>query len=469
MGIDDYPHPDKNTGIGFCYFPDEEHYLPADLERWLPELRALGASWLVLRSVRVAPVPEAFVRGLLAAGIEPVVHLFGPRIARIELADLRRTAEQYAAWGAHYFCLYDQPNLRATWGADWGRPQLVERFVDMLLPALQIIQGAGLIPVLSPSAPGGQYWDLAFLGSLLESLKRRAPASLFTRLAVGMHNYADSRALAWGAGGPSRWTAARPYDTPAGSEDQRGFRMFEWYDAVVRARLGDGLPLISLGDGARLGLRSAPDAAVVDRAWHAKCHAGVAELFASGTLPACVFNSAFWVLATAPGDPAAPQAWYDQQARPRVTAIDALKSFARKHKPAAESPKSEVRSPKSEARTLGAALRAADPRPRTPDSGPRTSKVLRHYVLLPVFEWGPSDWHWQAAQNYVQSLRASCGFSADEARLAERVTIIGNTQGVSADVEAVLRNAGCKVARVAGDTGAETIALLNDLARAVPD
>ncbi len=92
-------------------------------------------------------------------------------------------------------------------------------------------------------------------------------------------------------------------------------------------------------------------------------------------------------------------------------------------------------------------------------------KPLKHYVLLPVFEWGPSDWHWNAAQAYVHALRAPCGFSPDEARLAECVTIVGNIQGISVEVEESLRLAGCSVTRVAGTDGAGTVEILNELAR----
>ncbi len=70
-----------------------------------------------------------------------------------------------------------------------------------------------------------------------------------------------------------------------------------------------------------------------------------------------------------------------------------------------------------------------------------------------------------AAQKYVQALRASCGFSPDEARLAESVTIVGNAQGVSVEIEESLRVAGCAVTRVAGADGAATMEILNDLAR----
>jgi hypothetical protein len=485
--MDGFPRPANDTGLGFAYFPDEDHYRPADLERWLPELRTLGASWVVLRALRPAPIPAAFVRELVNAQIEPVVHFYGTRLERLALPELRRTAERYAEWGVHYVCLYDRPNQREVWGGEWGRPQLVERFVDALLPGLQTLHEAGLVPVIAPPAPGGHYWDLTFLASLLASIRRRAPDGLCARLAVGMHNFADAHPLNWGAGGPGAWPAAQPYLTPSGSEDHVGFRLFEWYDAIARAQLGHSVPLISLGDGLRLGV------AGVDRARHSSGHLAIADLLASGAVPSVVMNSAFWLLAAGPDDPEAAHAWY-QDGRARTPAVGALRARGRRIRPrpaSATQPLSAgpVRSSPVTpvtAATAGAAAAAAQyPPAGSPSAGANgaglagtavapaarakamngTGKPLRHYVLLPVFEWGPSEWHWQAAQNYVAAYRASCGFSPEEAQLAEHVTIVGNQQGVSAEIEDGLRQAGCRVTRVAGSQGDETVTLLNNLAR----
>ena len=43
-----FPSPQKNNRIGFHYFPDQNHYRESDLYTWLPELKTLGATWLIL-------------------------------------------------------------------------------------------------------------------------------------------------------------------------------------------------------------------------------------------------------------------------------------------------------------------------------------------------------------------------------------------------------------------------------------
>ena len=44
------------------------------------------------------------------------------------------------------------------------------------------------------------------------------------------------------------------------------------------------------------------------------------------------------------------------------------------------------------------------------------------------------------------------------------MTIVGNMQGISAEIEESLRRAGCTVMRISGKTGDDTLQLLNDLA-----
>ena len=63
------------TTIGFHYFPDETHYRQADLQAWLPELVALEARWVTLIGSLTRAVPEPFIRGLIDAGIEPIIHI----------------------------------------------------------------------------------------------------------------------------------------------------------------------------------------------------------------------------------------------------------------------------------------------------------------------------------------------------------------------------------------------------------
>lgn len=94
-----------------------------------------------------------------------------------------------------------------------------------------------------------------------------------------------------------------------------------------------------------------------------------------------------------------------------------------------------------------------------------TPKSFRHYVLFWKHEndWAKEDW--MGAAEYIARFDAVAGFSIENAHLAELVTIVGGPAGVSRRVEAQLRADGCQVQRVAGNTPAETTALLLRLAQ----
>ena len=61
--------PPKNNRIGFHYFPDANHFRESDLYTWLPELKTLEASWLVLNAPADRAIPEFFINGLKENGI----------------------------------------------------------------------------------------------------------------------------------------------------------------------------------------------------------------------------------------------------------------------------------------------------------------------------------------------------------------------------------------------------------------
>jgi N-acetyl-anhydromuramyl-L-alanine amidase AmpD len=105
------------------------------------------------------------------------------------------------------------------------------------------------------------------------------------------------------------------------------------------------------------------------------------------------------------------------------------------------------------------ALAGAGPVVTTP-----AGKPLGHYILFwqTLDDWAKEDF--LGAQNYIGRFRVSVGFSLDDAMQAEYVTIVGGPLGVSSEAEALLRAAGCKVERVAGDTFDETKALLDQMA-----
>ena len=409
----------RKGGYGFHYFPDEQHYRIADLERWLPELQALGAAWLTLRASAERAVPEAFINALVQAGIEPIIHIPHSGVEPFDLEDLASLAAAYRNWGVNYVVLYDQPNQREQWPAGtFDQLHLIERFLTCWLPAVKVLRACGLAAVFPPLRQGGTFWDLSFLRTSIETLTAWGETELMHDMILGAYAFAGPHPADWGRGGQTAWPAAQPYCTPPGSEDQLGFRAFEWYAEVTAECLGQPLPTLVLAGGARLGELDTKTGQPLDIAWHTTCNANIAHAMTNRHLPDYLLNMNFWLLA-AEGQPAAAAAWFPAGSQPLPVC-------------------QQLSTPVASAALASNANK------------PGAAKRLPHYVLLPTLEHGPSEWHWRAAGGFVRDQHAACGYSAEDAAAALQVTVVGSEQEISRQIETGLRGIGCKVRRVAG-------------------
>lgn len=93
-----------------------------------------------------------------------------------------------------------------------------------------------------------------------------------------------------------------------------------------------------------------------------------------------------------------------------------------------------------------------------------TAKSLGHYMLFwqRADSWAQEDW--AAAASYFARFRPTAGFSPDDARNAEYVTIVGGVAGVPYETEQALAAAGCKVERLSGVDFNDTKRMLDELA-----
>lgn len=391
--------------LGFHYFPDDSHYTERDLDGWLPVLLELSVRWLVLHANSERVVPEAFVRGLIEAGIKPVVWI-KDRVDYTGVEQLSPALANYAEWGVREIVVYDRPNNRSSWSSsDWTPPGLVERFVDRMLPILQRERAVGLHPVFPPLQPGGDYWDTAFLETALKSMLRRGHRSLVEDMYLAIYAWTFGKPLEWGHGGPANWPESQPYSSPEGSQDQIGFRTFDWYSAASEAVVGKALPMIVVAGGnstdEQLNGPAVEEIAAMLRALQ------------GGDLPESVVGFNFHLLAADPSSPNISSAWFASPNEPKEVV-----RAARRVMKAAGSQK---------------ALQ-------------RAGKSLSHFVLLPD---GPvSQDTWEAVKTLVQD--GVVGFSPEEALQASRVTILGDEAAVPPSVERRLIQGGCEVARVKG-------------------
>lgn len=394
--------------LGFHYYPDEQHFTERELAIWLPELQALGAGWVVLRGNARRSVPEAFVRGLIDGGIQPVIHI-PVEIGSVIRADLDALLLAYAHWGVRHVAVYDRPNLRRSWReADWARPNLIDRYLDALLPVLQAQQASGLRPVLPPLEPGGDYWDTAFLQATLDSLARRAPKALVSELVIGLYAWSHGHPLRWGAGGPAIWPDAQPYAEADDSEDQRGIRIFEWYGQIAKATLGVAASMIVLAGGVTPGAASTSEDSVIADAL------AIRELLASADDAQGVQAFAFYPLATDAQHPDRDSAWYRSAASPTRLA-EAFLDVA--------------------ARPSGKSVQAAAAQPL----------AGRRYILLPTDPQAAAVLDWPALGRMAIEGNSAMGASIDEAARCQEVVLAGVSSSYPAPVLESLEASGCIV------------------------
>jgi hypothetical protein len=399
-----------NQRIGYYFYPDAEHYTARDLETWLPILDSLAAHWLTVRATTQRAVPEAFIRGLKQAGIEPVIHIACP-IGGHAPDEISTILPSYARWGVQYVVVFDRPNMQRSWEPTaWAKSGLVERFLDSALPVLQLERQVGLHPVFPPLEPGGDYWDTAFLEAALGAIARRGKSALLEDLTLSMYAWTGDHGLDWGAGGPHAWPEARPYHTPEGTQDQRGFRIFDWYSAIAQKAVERTLPMLTIAGGATFGTEPTKLGPSKD----VELNLSIVRALDSGDVPADVLNFSFYLLAAAETEPEVDQAWFPTSGKPRPV-VGALRDF----------------------------LRRASKAPGAPQT-----KSLEHYILMPPPQ-GPSDiFQWASVGELAISERAAVGFSPAEAGLARKVTLVGDEKAISKSVEDALRRAGCAVERV---------------------
>jgi hypothetical protein len=446
------PLPKDNTRIGFYYYPDTMHYRESDLSTWLPELKALGTSWLTLRAPVDRAIPEHFLRSLIAAGIEPVLHFNMKVDTPTQLRDLRLLFNTYARWGVNYVVLFDRPNTKAAWSTSaWAQSNLVERFLDIYIPVATAAHQAGLIPVFPPMEPGGDYWDTAFLRAALNGLHRRGCPQLLEKPVLGAYAWVGEQSLNWGAGGPERWPGSRPYFTPQNSEDQLGFRIFDWYLTIARAVLHTPCHILIMGGGVRYSEQAATEATVKAEISHSEKNLSIAALMTSTEnhltsteelepVPAEVLTCNFWLLAGSDESEGASQAWFRTDGT-ALSSAGALRQWManRRGKTPVVSNSPVILEPQN-----GSA-------PEEMVETFTTGKTISHYLLLPVYEWGISDWHLDVIRPFLKKYKPTVGFSLAEAKASNRVTVVGGSPSFHQSIIEELKAAGCSVHHIGGD------------------
>ncbi len=486
--------------LGFHYYPDTFHYRMHDLEVWLPELNRLGASSITLLAPSERAIPEYFLQGLIAASIQPVLHFQLPTHQPLSNESFRLLFSNYARWGVRYVALYDRPNLRINWrSSSWAQSDLVERFLDYYIPLASVALQEGLTPVFPPLEPGGDYWDLAFLRDALRGILRRGQERLLEAQIIGAYAWTGDHPIDWGLGGSECWPGARPYSNSTDCQDHLGFRIFDWYLEISQQELGKRLPMILLRAGSLPESHPEVEGAIVEGKAHAQINLAIARLVSGeiddktgkAPVPPEVLACNFWLLAAHERSAFATQAWF-QSGNRKLPVVDAFRQWitsiqkelppSKTVLPSAQQTTQENQSasPESdEPATGGVVFSGIDPvQPANSDigieqtvslnEGTASEKIpdpevvmdavenpdprpISHYVLLPLYAWGVANWDLALIQPILETSHPTIGFSLAEARLADRVTVVGGEGAISAEVLDMLRASGCTVERVLDD------------------
>jgi hypothetical protein len=347
-----------------------------------------------------------------------------------------------------YVTAFDRPNLRSAWQeSSWTHAEIVDHFLDFYLPFAKATQDAGMLPIFSPLEPGGDYWDTVFLQSALRSIEKRGYAAILDDLVLGAYAWLRGRPLDWGAGGPEHWPLTYPYATPDGSQDQRGFHIFDWYRHITEAEIGKSLPIILMRVGSHPTSISNEKSADTDLQ-HAADMASIARSLLQSAIESpvddCVIASNFWLLSAESGSPYANQAWFKPDGT-NIPAVTALRHLA------AGNQMVEVRNKNAENQNLTINEDTHQ------DQAKANSQPIPHYLLVPLYAWGVAEWDLNSIRPVIERFHPTVGFSVEEARLASRVTIVGSTKAFT-DVEMQsLREAGCQLEIL--DTNGNIIAI----------
>jgi hypothetical protein len=412
--------PIRNSRFGFHYFEDDTHFREHDLTIWLPILKTLGTSWLLLRCPFNRAIPESFITGLVEAGIEPILQLPAAMDGLPAPLELEPIISAYQRWGCHLIIFYDQPNSRQAWkSTGWTQDDLVERFLDHYLPYASLALQNGLIPVFPPLLPGGDYWDTAFLRTALEAMERRKQNQLLDNLVLSAYAWTHGHTLDWGAGGPERWPDARPYFTPSDTQDHLGIRIADWYQAIANAVLQHTPPTILLQLGRQPDSLSIPESIAKTSLTCGRMLNGE-ESSGFEPFPTSILAGMFWPLSTTQGT-----GWFSTDGSPQgfiaewqswVQNINQQSATGKNFSPAST-----------------------------------TDHPLGHYLLLPHPDAGLFDWQWEAIRPFVRKYSPTVGFSVLEATLAVHITVLGSEEEFPEEILNQLRANGSWVERISGN------------------
>ena len=412
------------TSIGFHYYQDSEHYRDQDLKKLLAVFQKFEKKpWIVLQSEVSRGIPEFFLKGLHSIGIQTIIQI-NVHVMDVNQQDISLLLHQYGEWGVACVQLAGMPNVKNYWGKSWLKVNVAEEFIRGFIEFGNQAIAEGVTPLMSTLLPGGDFWDTVFLRTVLKRLLEEKEINLAQKMGLTAGGWTYQQVLGYGRGGHDVWSEVKPYQIPGDSESQLGLHTYEWYLEIAREVVGKNLPIFITNLGAEF-----PNSISETPASLAQKIELVSEyLFAEEGIeygewiPAGIFCGLSEMLNSensSDGNERLTEAFEKIAAKPLFVAAEKKKS-AHNNEPANRTQK-------------------------------EYAKVISHYLLLPVYEWGVADWHLEVIKPYVRNHQPTIGFSKEEAKYAEKVTIVGDETVFGIEIEKELQAAGCEIERISGD------------------
>jgi len=420
---------DRNKqALGFEYFSTPEFLVLKQVRDWLPVLKQLGASAVVIQSGFDKAIPEDIFLAARDQQLTPVVHFTMELPLARKFNEVAFLMDVYAKWGVSEVILGNKPNSKSSWTATaWHYDSIVDHFLDRFIPLANHAVRAGLNPALPPLQPGGDYWDTAFVELVLGGLKRRQMEGILDCLSLTSYGYTFNKPLSWGAGGPERWLGVKPYQTPEGQQDQLGFNNYAWQNAMGLRATGKNFP-ISILDAGSSGMK------FVESNYQAM-KKDIKTIYAS-ILGKLAPNSSKTEMAV----------MLDDSVKQVFFSLDNIAKLMQ-NKISSKELIEFFKEPKHAGKTIKS----------VEDSG----KVFDHYLLLPAHTSGISDVILNKIRPLIKHRQTTVGFSPSEAKFARKVSIYPDPIVFSDEVIDELRSAGCTV-EILPDSGIDIATMIQD-------
>ena len=237
---------------------------------------------------------------------------------------------------------------------------------------------------------------------------------------------------------------SRPYFTPSDTQEQIGFRIFDWYTSISKSELDIECPILILACGDNLstnitGKHKTPEQLCDKYQILFKSLNEVPDKQQDQiSIPNSVKAINFWLLSAHDESPYIPQAWFKPDGRTSPV-INVLRGLNKGH----------VNINNTSQNILGIYFNGKT----QPIISNRNTDILlfNHYLLLPLYSWGAAEWDLDFIRPFIQQYQPTVGFSLEEAKLSKRVTVAGRLSSVPDNQLEELLTSGCVVDRLDND------------------